>query len=164
MFDIMSMALYIGRVKDYLHEELVVAFEEKRAWVMLATSVGGYAVYLAVMLGRLGGVPVADVAYVAALLWTVGGAIVVSIVVSIVLDIASPRERKSDQRDREIGRFGEYVGRSFVVIGGVVAMVMAMIELDYFWIANAVYLCFALSAILGSVAKIVAYRMGFHPW
>ena len=42
--------------------------------------------------------------------------------------------------------------------------VMAMAELDYFWIANLIYLAFVLSAILGSVAKIVAYRRGFQPW
>ena len=141
-----------------------MAFEEKRAWVVLVTSVGGYAVYLALVLGQVGDVPVADVAYVAALLWTVGGAIVVSIVSSIALGIASPRERKTDQRDREIGRFGEYVGQSFVAIGGVAAMLMAILELDHFWIANAMYLCFALSAILAATAKIVAYRRGFHPW
>ena len=39
-----------------------------------------------------------------------------------------------------------------------------MAEVGHFWIANAVYLCFVLSAVLGSVAKIVAYRRGFQPW
>jgi hypothetical protein len=69
-----------------------------------------------------------------------------------------------DQRDKEIYRFGEYIGQSFLVIGGVAALVMAMAEVDHFWIANAIYLAFFLSAILGSVAKIVAYRRGFQPW
>ena len=32
-----------------------------------------------------------------------------------------------------------------------------------FWIANAVYLGFVLSAVVGSVAKVVAYRRGL-PW
>ena len=41
---------------------------------------------------------------------------------------------------------------------------MAMAEWDYFWIANVIYLCFVLSAILGSIAKIVAYRQGFPQW
>jgi hypothetical protein len=41
---------------------------------------------------------------------------------------------------------------------------MAMVELDYFWIANVIYLAFHLSAILGAAAKIVAYRRGFQPW
>ena len=79
--------------------------------------------------------------------------------------IASPKDAdKKDQRDREINRFGEYTGQSFVVIGGVAALGMSMAELNHFWIANVIYLAFALSSVLGSVAKIVAYRRGFHPW
>jgi hypothetical protein len=142
-----------------------MAFEEKRAWVMLVTSVVAYGIYLVVVLGRLGDGPVADVSYVGSLLWTIGGAILANIVVSIGIGVSSPRaDQQADERDREIGRFGDYVGQSFVVIGGVVAMGMAMLELDYFWIANAVYLCFVLSATLGSVAKVVAYRRGFQQW
>jgi hypothetical protein len=49
-----------------------------------------------------------------------------------------------DQRDKEIYRFGEYVGQSFLVIGGVAALVVAMAEVDHFWIANALYLAFPL--------------------
>ncbi|MFD9127610.1 hypothetical protein ACFV0G_23070, partial [Kitasatospora sp. NPDC059571] len=72
--------------------------------------------------------------------------------------------RHKDQRDREIHRFGEYIGQSFLVIGGVAALVMAMAEVDYFWIANAAYLAFVLSALMSSAAKIAAYRRGFGPW
>jgi cell division protein FtsW (lipid II flippase) len=71
---------------------------------------------------------------------------------------------KMDQRDREINRFGEYIGQSFVVIGGVAALILSMAEFDHFWIANAVYLAFVLSALLGSTAKVIAYRRGFQPW
>ena len=66
--------------------------------------------------------------------------------------------------NREIYRFGEHIGQSFLVVGGVAALIMAMAEWDHFWIANVIYLAFVLSAILGSVAKIVAYRRGFQPW
>ena len=77
--------------------------------------------------------------------------------------LAQGRGQK-DQRDREIHRFGEYIGQSFVVIGGVAALVLAMAEADHFWIANAIYLAFVLSSVLGCAAKIVAYRRGFQPW
>ena len=56
------------------------------------------------------------------------------------------------------------MGQAFVVIGGVGAMVLALFEFDYFWIANVVYLCFVLSAILSAIAKIVAYRSGMPRW
>lgn len=74
------------------------------------------------------------------------------------------KSARKDQRDKEIYRFREYLGQSFVVIGGIVALLLAVAEADHFWIANIIYLTFVLSAILGSVAKIVAYRRGFQPW
>ena len=132
---------------------------------MAVVTVFAYAAYLIVVLRQTGSGTVVDVPYVAPLLWTVGAAIVASIVLHITAAIASPREAgRKDQRDREIGRFGEHIGQSFVVIGGVAALVMAMAELDHFWIANTVYLAFVLSSLLGSLAKIAAYRRGFQAW
>ncbi len=140
-----------------------MAFPEKSAWAMVAVSAVALSYYLVAILGRAGDQPLAQVPYVGTMLWTIGGAIVASIVLHILLAIASPKEAdKKDQRDREIERFSEHVGRSFVVIGGLAAMVMAMFELQHFWIANAIYLGFALSGLLESVTKIVAYRRGFQ--
>jgi hypothetical protein len=142
-----------------------MSFEEKSAWIMGAPAIASYGVYAAVILGLAGTGPLAEVPYVAPLLWTVGASIAASIALHAVFGIASPRDAaKKDQRDREIYRFGEYIGQSFVVIGGVAALLMAMAEWEHFWIANVIYLTFVLSAILGSVAKIVAYRRGFQPW
>jgi len=144
----------------YLDE---VTQEEKRAWILGAAAIVSYAVYLLVLLGRTGGRPPAEVPYVALLLWTVGASIVASIVLSILAAVIS-KDGGKDQRDHEIGRLGEHVGHSFVVIGAVAALLLAMAEAPHFWIANAVYLAFTLSAILGSVARIFAYRRGFQPW
>ena len=141
-----------------------MAYEEKRAWIMLAVSVIGYAVYAVLVLSRSGTMPLVEVPYVATLLWMTGASIVASIVLNIAVSIASPKDSKRDQRDREIARFGDSIGQSFVVIGAVLAMLLAMFRLDYFWIANAIYLAFTLSAVLGSVARIVGYRRGFHAW
>jgi hypothetical protein len=160
----MSGFLYFEDVRFVLHGS-DMSFEEKSAWIMGVLAVGAYAVYLAIVLGLAGTMPLTEVPYVAPLLWTVGGSIVVSIALHIVIRIASAKDAgMKDQRDKEIYRFGEYVGQSFLVIGAVAALIMAMAELDYFWIANVIYLAFVLSAILGSVAKIVAYRKGFQPW
>ena len=142
-----------------------MAFQEKRAWVMALVSVAAYAAYLVVVLGDRGTGTVADSPYVAALLWTVGAAIAANIVLQIPLAMTAPRDAGAkDERDREINRFGEYVGQSFLVIGGVGALVLAMVEADHFWIANASYLAFVLSAVLSSVAKIAAYRWSFQTW
>ncbi|WP_314245782.1 hypothetical protein [Streptomyces sp. DSM 40907] len=142
-----------------------MAVEEKRAWIMIVVTVVSYGAYLAVVLGRSGSGPLTQQPYAAALLWTVGAAIVASIALHITVSLLSPEEGKvKDQRDREIHRFGDHIGQSFVVIGAVAGMVLAMAEADQFWIANAIYLGFVLSALLASTAKIVSYRLGFHPW
>jgi hypothetical protein len=139
--------------------------EERSAWIMLVTAVAAYAVYLVVILGRAGTVPLPEVPYVQTMLWAIGGAIAASILLNILFAVAMPEGAgKKDQRDREISRFGEYAGQSFLVIGGVSALVMAMAEFPHFWIANAVYLAFVLSAVLGSIAKVIAYRRGLPAW
>jgi hypothetical protein len=142
-----------------------MASEEKRAWIMVLVSAVTYAIYIAVMLGRIADESISTVDYVVPLLWTTGASMVMAIVLNIVAAIVSPKDAgKKDQRDREIDRFGEHVGQSFLVLGGLAGLVMAMAELDYFWIANALYLGFALSAVLGSIAKIFAYRGAFQSW
>lgn len=142
-----------------------MAFEEKRAWIMAAVSVTAFVVYAAVVVSGAGEAPLSSAPYAAALLWSVGAAIVGAIVLNIAADISGPREgRTTDQRDVEIHRLGQYVGQSFLVLGGVVALLLALAEQDHFWIANVLYLAFVLSAVLGSVARIVAYRRGFQEW
>ncbi len=139
--------------------------EEKRAWVFGVVSAIAYSIYVVVILGRAGSSALVEVPYVSTLLWTVGGAIVASIVLHIAVTIVSPEDAgQKDQRDRDIYRYGEYVGQSFMVIGGVAALVLAMLQANHFWIANALYLGFVLSALLSSATKIIVYRLGFHPW
>ncbi|MFD9466725.1 hypothetical protein [Streptomyces sp. NPDC060027] len=139
--------------------------EEKRAWIMLVVTVVAYCAYAVVIVGRADGHPLSEVAYTGVLLWTVGGAIVAAIVAEIGIGMVRPgASREKDVRDKEIGRRGEHIGQSFVVIGAVAAMLMAMAGWDRFWIANVIYLCFALSSVLGSLAKIIAYRGGFQQW
>ncbi|TMR21752.1 hypothetical protein ETD86_13895 [Nonomuraea turkmeniaca] len=142
-----------------------MASEEKRAWIMVVVSVAGYGIYLAIILGRAGPTPLTEVSYVAPLLWSIGGACLASIVLFIVFSLASPADvGKKDQRDREIHRYGEYAGQSFLVAGAIAALVMAMAEWNHFWIANTLYLAFVLSAVLGSTLKIIAYRRGLPAW
>ncbi len=140
-----------------------MTFEERNTWIFAVATVLSYAAYLAVILGRAQGTPLAEVAYVRPMIWAISGAIVASIVGTILLGVVWPRDcAKKDVRDREIGRFGEYVGNSFVAIGGMAALGLSMAEVAHFWIANVVYLCFALSALLASATKIIAYRCGFQ--
>jgi hypothetical protein len=142
-----------------------MSYQERNTWIFTIVAVVAYGTYVATVLTRANGAPLAHVAYVSPMLWSIGGAILASIVGSIIAAILSPGEApKEDQRDREIYRFGEYIGQSFVVAGAIGAMGMAMGRVDYFWIANEIYLAFVLSALLASTAKFVAYRWGLPTW
>jgi hypothetical protein len=142
-----------------------VTHQEKRAWIMLVVSIPAYGVYAGIILSRAGGQPLPQVPYAATLLWTIGASILASIVLEIALGVVNPRaSRLKDDRDRQIGRLGDYTGQFFVIIGATAAMLMAMAGWDRFWIANVIYLCFFLSAVLGAATKIIAYRKGFPRW
>lgn len=139
-----------------------MSYEERGQWVYLAATTIGYAVYLVLMLGRVGTTPLAEIDYQPILLWTIGGAVVGSIIGRIAIEIVRPSEtQREDVRDREIGRFGEYVAGLILGIGMVGPFVLALIEADHFWIANAMYIVFVVQAAVGTVIKLVAYRRGF---
>jgi hypothetical protein len=138
-----------------------MSYEEKRIWVYLVACVGTYAVYLAIVFERALHTPIAQVPYVSALLWTTLASVVASTVGRTLVETAKPSDgHRSDVRDKEISRFGDYASRWFVIAGAVAAFGMALGRWDYFWIANVIYLGFVLWAAVGSGLKIVAYRRG----
>lgn len=139
---------------------------EKTAWAMLVIAVAGVTVYLTLLAVNLDGGSPTDVSYQPLMLWTIGLGIAAGIVVHITLSIRANltgESQEADERDREIERFGTNVGQAFLVIGGLAGLLMALAEWDWFWIANALYIGFVLSAILEGVAEVVAYRRGL-PW
>ncbi len=130
-------------------------------------TVAAYTWYVIAVLGRAGdsGSALADVSYQATLLWTIIGAIVTSIIAHIAVSILFHRgEEKPDERDRDIYRFGEYIGQWLVLAGATAALGLAMLEVRHFWIANVIYLAFVLGAVLSSALKIFAYRRGLPRW
>jgi hypothetical protein len=139
--------------------------EQKRAWIRLVVAVIAYAAYVAVVVGRADGRALPDTPYAVTLLTSVGGAIVASIVAEIVIGAANPRaSRVVDERDREIARLGDQVAQSFVIIGAVSAMLMALARWDSFWIANVIYLGFVLSSVLGGTTRVVLYTRSVPRW
>lgn len=152
-------------MSNFLDTLNAMAHEEKSTWLNVAISAVVFAAYLRTVLARAQAVPLAEVAYVGPMLWAIGAGIVGAIAAAILLAILWPKEAEaSDQRDREVGRFGEFVSRAFLVIGALTALVLAMVEARHFWIANALFVGFFLSALLEGVAKIVAYRRGVPTW
>ena len=141
-----------------------MSYEEKGTWVYLVTSAGAYAVYLAIIAGRLAGTPAGQVPYAWVLLWTTLASVVASTVGRTLVETARPSDsRRADVRDKDIHRFGEYASRWFIVAGAAAGFFMALAKVDYFWIANVIYLGFVLWAVAGSAIKLVAYRRGLQP-
>jgi hypothetical protein len=147
----------------YIEEAVAMTHQEKRAWIMLVVAVIAYTTYTIIILGRAHGRPLTDVPYAAAMLWSIGAAILANIVLDM-LTSGRRRARISDVRDKQIGRTGEHIGQSFVILGAVAAMLMAMAGWHRFWIANVIYLCFVLSSVLASIAKIGMYHGRLPQW
>lgn len=148
-------------------------FEEKLTWVNLVVTLGVAAAYFAVVLTPLGEVPAAEIAYQRPLLIAVGASIVLTIIGAILTaigtavsgeisgrDATADIERK-DERDADINRRGDLLGYYVASAGAVGVMALTMLEADYFWIANALYLSFLTAALVSAIYKLVLYRRGY---
>lgn len=133
--------------------------EEKRAWVYAVVAVAVPAVYFAIVLP---GVDVATVSYVGPMLVAIGVGIAANIVLNVVAAAVRPGEAgRKDERDRGIAGLGNSAGFFAMSAVSGVALVLAMVEVPLFWIAQALYLAFVVAALASAVARIVAYRRGF---
>ncbi|MFE3453395.1 hypothetical protein ACFXJ8_31165 [Nonomuraea sp. NPDC059194] len=138
-----------------------MSYEEKGIWVYLAVNVVTFTAYIAVILSRTGDGGLTEVPYVSPLLWTIGIAIGASVVGRVLMEIAKPSEsHRSDVRDKEINRLGEYVGGTILSIGMLLPFVLALADADHFWIANGMYAVYVLAGLVGPAVKLIAYRRG----
>ncbi len=142
-----------------------MVYEERNAWAGLIVSPIALVVYIVLVLQQAGGGPLTAVDWFPLMLWTIGGGIVATIVISVVWGIlAGMRDPdgagRSDIRDRDISRMGGRVEQAFVVIAGLGVIALCAVGADVFWIANTMYLGFAVSALIGGIARVIAYRRG----
>jgi hypothetical protein len=150
-----------------------VPFEEKLTWVNLVVGVIVPVGYVAVMLGRLGETSAAEISYQWPLLIAIGASIVLTIVGSVLAGIgtgisaeirgrsASEEIDRKDERDKQISRHGDLVGYYVSSAGVVGVLALTMLEYEYFWIASALYLSFAVGTAVASAVKIASYHRGF---
>ena len=139
-----------------------MSFEEKVAWaypiVLLLTA----AVYAVHVFSQLPEVPVTEVAYVRPMITALVITIIAMILAAILAAVSAPSEAdKKDERDVNINRHGDAVGGNVLGFATLLPLGLAMAEVDYFWIANSIYLACVVSGVVTAVVKIVAYRRGF---
>lgn len=138
-----------------------MSFDEKNLWLYTALAIVIPAVYAVTVFSQLASTPVTEITYIVPLLISIGAAIVLAIVGSIVISMIWPRDASSsDERDALFSRRGELVGYYVLSAGVVGVLVLTVLGVEHFWIANAIYGAFIASAIVSSVVKIVAYRRG----
>lgn len=139
-----------------------MGFVEKNTLLFLVTSVlGSLSYFVTVALRSREANSITDVAYAGPMLITIGAAIAVGIIGNAIISFSNREEAgQKDLRDEQITKFGTNIGQAFIVIGGVSALILSMLEVKHFWISNALYVGFVLSAIVGSSAQLVAYRKG----
>jgi hypothetical protein len=162
-------------------KEAKMSFEEKTTWVSASVILIVTVWYVSVVRGLLGSVPVAEIAYQKPLLIAVGATIVMTIIGAIVTAIGTAIGSavsaeiagrgsaadavgdvgRTDERDKDINRRGELIGYYVSSAGVVGVLALAMLRFDQFWIANALYLSFAVGTLVAAVVKLVSYRRGF---
>lgn len=152
-------------MSNILDMGVVVVYTERNTWSGLVLTVIAVTVYVVLVLQQAAGGPLTEVNWLPLMLWTIGGGIAATIVLSIVWGIIAGVGEPAgvgrvDQRDRDIERIGSRVGQSFLAIAGLGVIFLCAIESHWFWIANAMFFGFALSAFVGGIAQVILYRRG----
>lgn len=141
-----------------------MVYHERNTWSMLVATLVAVTVYVVLILDTADGRPVTEVDWWPIMLWTIIGSILGSILLSIVWGILAgtrdPGADATDVRDRDISRMGSRVGQAFMVIAGLGVLALCAVEASWFWIAQTMFFGFVLSAFVGGVAQVIAYRRG----
>jgi hypothetical protein len=147
-------------------------FEEKATWVGVVVGLLVPVAYLAAVLPQLADTAAGDIAYQRPLVVAVVVSIVLTIIGTIAVAIATAVGAqitgsgsvddidRTDERDAAIGLRGDRVGYYVASAGAVVALVITMLEVEYFWIATTLYLSFAVAGLIAGMVKLRAYRRG----
>lgn len=142
-----------------------MVYEERNAWAGLIVSPIVMVVYVVLVLQQAAGGPLTDVDWFPLMLWVIGGGILATIILGVGWGIIAGMKDpdgvgRSDIRDRDISRMGGRVEQGFVVIAGLGVIALCAVGADVFWIANTMFAGFAVSALVGGIARVIAYRRG----
>jgi hypothetical protein len=141
--------------------------DEISRWASLTIIVAASIWYFATVLPQLSDRPASEIEWQVPMLWALGasivGAIVLAIVFAILTAIVTQREPESgDIRDKQIERHGDRLAQSIVAFGSLGVLVLAMLEVDVFWIGSALFFVGAVGATIGTIVSIRAYHGVFR--
>lgn len=154
----------LQNVKHTVHqreEENRMPTEEKSTWIVGVSLIFIYGWYFTTVIAKAASTPVDTIDYQDLLVAMVVVFIGVVIAGEIALAVITRGADRPDERDRKIDRFGEYIGGYVLGAGMLVVLVLAMAEIEHFWIANAALGAMVLAELVVTATKIVVYRRGF---
>lgn len=138
-----------------------MSFEEKSNLLMLAAVIVVYGWYTAAIVSTASDTPIAEIVYQPLMIIVVVPLVVIAIIGHAVIAALSPSEAgKHDERDRVINVRAERIGGYVVGSAAFTALVVTMMELDNFWIAQVLLAGLVLSEIVEGTWRAVLYRRG----
>jgi len=153
-------------------EPTVMGMDERASWMALVAGAGTLIAYVVIVAPRVASNPIEDVEWVVPMLWCIGIMIATVIVGSILMGIGGAvgltmrgrdvdSELGSDRRDKDIERYARLRTYWATSLLGAGVLVLAMLDVDTFWIGSFVFVAAALTTLMQSIIKIRAYRRGF---
>lgn len=136
-------------------------------WALLVLVIATCAGYAFTVFPQLAERDAGEIGWQIPMIWAIGiqmvGTIVLSIIMAIVAGIITRREpENADVRDKQIERHGDRIARAIAAFGCAAVLVLVMLELDWFWIGNALFAIGAIGAMAGAIASIRAYHGVFR--
>ncbi len=140
--------------------------EQSTWWTLLLIPLAAI-IYFAIILPRLADTPASALSWQVPMIVAIGASIVgiiLGTIATTVIATARTREAESgtDLREKQIERYGERLSATIAATGAAGVLALAMLGVEQFWIGNAVFLLGVIGAVVGSIAKIRAYRGVFR--
>lgn len=136
-------------------------FQEKSAIVTTAILIVVYGAYFAILGLWLQSTPADEIPYQPLLIVAVIPLTILAAFSHIVLALFNPKEANQyDERDRLVTLRSERLGGYVLAVGVFAGIVLAAIEVTWFWIANALMLAWVLAEVADGVTKVALYRTG----
>lgn len=138
-----------------------MSYGEKSAWAIGGSLLIVSAWYVTTLAREAGGAAAADLEYRGLVLFGVVLLAALATITHIVLAASDPGSAGvTDERDRRYNQVGEYVGGFVLGTGMLLALGLAIVEADHFWIGNAILASLVLSEFTSLGTRILLYRRG----
>jgi hypothetical protein len=136
-----------------------MTFQEKSTMAMTGIVALVFGWYFALVLGGVASSPARDIAYTGLMVPVVILLVILATAAHILIALLAPVEAKArDERDRLIGLRGQRIARYVLAIGTVAGLMLAMFEVETFWIAQTLLGALVLAELTEGMAKLVLYR------